>query len=58
MAMYEITDSCVACSTCVDECPNGAIGEGNGCCEINQEKCDGCGSCADMCPVNAIVEKP
>ncbi len=55
--MYEITDSCVACSTCVDECPNGAIGEGDGRCEIDQEKCDGCGSCAQMCPVEAIVEK-
>jgi NAD-dependent dihydropyrimidine dehydrogenase PreA subunit len=55
--MYEITDSCIACSTCIGECPNGAVSEGDGCCEIDQEKCDGCGSCANMCPVDAITEK-
>ncbi|MGO9144840.1 MAG: 4Fe-4S binding protein [Desulfomonilia bacterium] len=55
--MYEITDSCISCTTCVGECPNGAISETESCCEIDQVKCDGCGSCAQMCPVEAIVEK-
>ena len=26
--MYKITDECVACGTCLDECPNEAIKEG------------------------------
>jgi NAD-dependent dihydropyrimidine dehydrogenase PreA subunit len=55
--MYEITDSCIACSTCIDECPSGAIKENDSGCKIDQEKCDGCGSCAQMCPADAIVKK-
>jgi Fe-S-cluster-containing hydrogenase component 2 len=55
--MYEITDSCIACSTCIDECPSGAIQENDSGCKIDQEKCDGCGSCAQMCPADAIVKK-
>ena len=26
---YKITDGCVACGTCIDECPVGAIPEGD-----------------------------
>ena len=26
---YVINDSCVACGTCIDECPVGAISEGD-----------------------------
>jgi NAD-dependent dihydropyrimidine dehydrogenase PreA subunit len=55
--MYEITDSCIACATCVDDCPNRAIREGDSCCEIDQEKCNGCGTCAQSCPADAIIEK-
>ena len=29
--MYKITDECVACGTCLDECPNEAIKEGDIC---------------------------
>ncbi|MBR6649659.1 MAG: 4Fe-4S binding protein, partial [Bacteroidaceae bacterium] len=25
---YVITEECVACGTCIDECPQGAISEG------------------------------
>ena len=37
---YVINDSCVACGTCIDECPVGAISEGD--------------TCADVCPSEAI----
>lgn len=52
---YKITDSCVACGTCIDECPVGAISEGD-IYVIDADSCLGCGSCAGACPNEAIVE--
>ena len=52
---YKITDSCVACGTCIDECPVGAISEGD-IYVIDPDTCVGCGTCAGACPNEAIVE--
>ena len=52
---YKITDECVACGTCVEECPAEAIEEGEPY-VINEEKCTECGTCVETCPVEAIVE--
>ena len=52
---YKITDSCVACGTCIDECPVGAISEGD-IYVIDADACGGCGTCAGACPNEAIVE--
>ena len=52
---YVITDNCVACATCIDECPQGAISEGEKY-SINPELCIDCGSCAAVCPSEAIIE--
>lgn len=52
---YKITDGCVACGTCLDTCPNGAIVEGDIYC-IKAEDCVDCGACAEVCPTGAIVE--
>ncbi len=52
---YKITDSCVACGTCIDECPVGAISEGD-IYVIDADQCVGCGTCASACPNEAIVE--
>ena len=49
---YKITDICVACGTCIDQCPVGAISEG----DIYKIDADTCGTCADACPTGAIVE--
>ena len=54
---YIITDACVNCGTCVDNCPVEAIAEGDGKYEINADICVNCGSCADQCPTEAIVEE-
>ena len=51
---YTITDSYVACGTCMDECPSGAISEGD-IYKIDPEVCVDCGTCADACPMGAIV---
>ncbi|MBO4321852.1 MAG: 4Fe-4S binding protein [Clostridia bacterium] len=50
---YKITDECISCGTCADECPVGAITEGDGKYEIDPEKCIDCGTCAGVCPVEA-----
>ncbi|MDO7787060.1 4Fe-4S binding protein [Desulforamulus aquiferis] len=52
---FKITDECLACGTCLDSCPNGAIEEG----EIFKitTACEDCGTCVDMCPTGAIIEE-
>lgn len=52
---YVITDECLACGTCLSECPSGAISEGD--IYLIGEDCVECGACVDSCPVGAIVEK-
>ena len=50
---YKISDDCAACGTCINECPVGAISEGD-IYKIDADKCVDCGTCADVCPVGAI----
>lgn len=50
---YKISDACISCGACADECPVTAISEGDGKYEINAETCIDCGTCADVCPVSA-----
>lgn len=51
---YVITDECVACGSCLSECPVEAISEGDDKYKINAELCTDCGTCAEVCPVDAI----
>lgn len=52
---YRISDECIACGTCIDECPIEAISEGN-IYVIDADLCTKCGSCAEVCPVDAISQ--
>ncbi len=50
---YKISDDCIMCGSCAEECPVGAISQGDGKYVIDPAKCIECGSCASVCPVGA-----
>ena len=50
---YKISDDCISCGSCKDECPVGAISEGDGKYVIDPDACLECGACASVCPVDA-----
>ena len=52
---HKITDDCVSCGACIDECPVEAISEGDEKYVIDAETCTDCGACVDACPSEAIV---
>lgn len=51
---YKITDECLACGACEDECPEGAISEGD-IYVIDESLCSECGTCVETCPQECIV---
>jgi len=53
---HKITDECIACGTCVDECPVDAITEGDPIYLIDAEECTDCAACVEVCPTDAIIE--
>ena len=50
---YVIGDDCIACGTCIGDCPVEAISEGEKY-SINPDLCTECGTCASVCPQEAI----
>lgn len=57
--MYKISDSCIACGSCSDACPAGAIAmdDNLGHYAIDPNKCADCGTCADTCPMGCISQE-
>ncbi|MFC1668117.1 DUF362 domain-containing protein [Chlamydiota bacterium] len=51
---HKINDTCIACGTCLPECPVEAISEGDPCYLIDADSCTDCGACTEVCPVDAI----
>lgn len=52
---YVISNDCVACGTCINECPVSAISEGD-IYKIDADSCIDCGSCAAACPSEVISQ--
>lgn len=61
---YRITDDCISCGACEEECGNQAISEGEITFNIDPDKCTECVGnaesprCAAVCPVDACVPDP
>ena len=51
---YKISDECISCGVCKEDCPEGAISVGDTQYEIDPEICIDCGVCAGACPTEAI----
>lgn len=53
---YMVTDDCIGCTVCAQNCPAGAIQfEPYEKHTIDIEKCIRCGSCKSVCPENAVI---
>ena len=50
---YQISEKCIACGSCISECPVEAISEGTPH-TIDADVCVECGACAAVCPQEAI----
>lgn len=56
-----ITEDCINCNACVDECPNDAISEGESVYVINSDLCTECvgffddPQCVTVCPVEGTI---
>ncbi len=53
---HVIHDTCIACGSCIDECPTNAISEGS-IYVIDPTLCIDCGSCAGVCPTGSIEQE-
>jgi ferredoxin len=52
---HVISDDCIACGSCISECPVEAISEGTPYL-IDAGTCTDCAACVDVCPVDAISQ--
>lgn len=53
---FEISDECLVCGVCMDECPVEAISEAEDQFFINPGECTDCGSCREVCPNDSISQ--
>lgn len=59
-----ISEECISCGVCEQECPNTAISPGDEIYEINPSLCTECvgffdePQCQQVCPVDCIIKDP
>lgn len=59
-----ITEECIACDACREECPNDAIEESDPVYIIDPDRCTEClghydePACVSVCPVDCIIPDP
>ncbi|MBR5684194.1 MAG: 4Fe-4S binding protein [Ruminococcus sp.] len=53
---YFVTDDCIACGSCLADCPQNCIALMEKA-VIRQENCLHCGNCEAICPVGAVVKR-
>ena len=53
---YTISDECISCGVCAENCPVECIAEGEHKYRIDPERCIECGTCLEVCPVAAPYE--
>ena len=54
---FKITDECIKCGACAEQCPVSAITEGDDKYVIDPDTCISCGNCNSVCPVGAPNEE-
>jgi formate hydrogenlyase subunit 6/NADH:ubiquinone oxidoreductase subunit I len=54
---HKITEDCICCGSCIDQCPEAAIAEGDPAYTIDKSKCTDCGTCVEACPTGAIIKE-
>lgn len=57
---YQITEGCIRCGACVNQCPFGAIGEAEEAegYQVDPDKCAECDMCDSICPIDVIRHNP
>ena len=54
--VHWIDSRCIACKTCLDTCPKGALSLTPEGISIDRSLCDGCGVCVEACPSTALEQ--
>ena len=54
---YQITEACIGCGKCLENCPQRCIEIKNRKAAIRQEHCLHCGNCYGVCPVKAVEKR-